>query len=186
MPKIIYFAMTSADGFIEDRRGSIGFHTPDAEEHAFINGLHSSAGLFILDARDYQIMKWWDTPAASAADETAEVLAYTEFWQKVHKHVVSADRPDDLPAGYGYSETLDTQNLRAWLAANEKDVMVSAGVAGQCLREGLLDEVWLMVVPVLLGAGLPVSIGEEAQLKLLEPVKVGKGWLFNRYAVLNK
>jgi len=100
MNRVIYFAMTSADGFIEDRRGSIEFHTPDAAVHEFINERHGTIRSMVLDA-----------------------------------------------------------------------------------REGLLDEVWLMVVPVCLGAGLPVSIGEEVGLRLEESLRFENGWLFNRYAV---
>ncbi len=43
-------------------------------------------------------------------------------------------------------------------AAGAKDVEVlGADVAGQCLQRGLVDEILVYVLPVLLGAGIPIS-----------------------------
>jgi dihydrofolate reductase len=43
-------------------------------------------------------------------------------------------------------------------AAGEKDLeILGADVAGQCLREGLVDELLVYVLPVLLGEGIPLS-----------------------------
>jgi len=42
-------------------------------------------------------------------------------------------------------------------AAGEKDLVVlGANVAAQCLRRGLIDEIFVFVLPVLLGAGTPL------------------------------
>lgn len=183
MNRVIYFAMTSADGFIEDRRGSIEFHTPDAAVHAFINERHGTIRSMVLDARDYGIMQWWDSPAAEATDEAQEVLAYTRLWKQMKKYLIAPAKPADLPQEYQYREFLEPDQLRLWLSAGLGDMMVSAGLAGVCAREGLLDEVWLMVVPVCLGAGLPVSIGEEVGLRLEESLRFENVWLFNRYEV---
>jgi dihydrofolate reductase len=50
-------------------------------------------------------------------------------------------------------------------AAGDKDVLVlGAEVARQLLTAGLLDEVWLHLVPLLMGAGTPLFAGERAEL----------------------
>jgi dihydrofolate reductase len=54
-------------------------------------------------------------------------------------------------------------------AAGSKDlVVVGADVASQCLERGLVDELLVMVLPVLLGAGTPLYKPEKATRVELE------------------
>ena len=124
-----------------------------------------------------------DRAARSGILTAQEVLAYTRLWKQMKKYLIAPAKPADLPQEYQYREFLEPDQLRLWLSAGLGDMMVSAGLAGVCAREGLLDEVWLMVVPVCLGAGLPVSIGEEVGLRLEESLRFENVWLFNRYEV---
>jgi dihydrofolate reductase len=55
-------------------------------------------------------------------------------------------------------------------AAGDKDLIVlGADVAGQCLERGLVDEVQLMMLPVLLGDGVRLYGAEGAARVNLEP-----------------
>ena len=38
MAKLIYSAITSHDGYVEDKRGNFDWAMPDAQAHAFIKG----------------------------------------------------------------------------------------------------------------------------------------------------
>jgi dihydrofolate reductase len=61
---------------------------------------------------------------------------------------------------------------QARVAAGDRDVSIAGGASAvqQCLRAGLLDELYLHIVPVLLGSGerLLDGVGDP----VLEPVKV--------------
>lgn len=75
---------------------------------------------------------------------------------------------------------------RAREAAGSKDVLVlGSDVARGLLREGLLDEVHLHVVPVLLGGGTPLFTGDRADLV---PVGTPRGGAANhlRYRVTTR
>jgi dihydrofolate reductase len=63
---------------------------------------------------------------------------------------------------------------RARAAAGDRNVDIAGGASTvrQYLREGLVDELQLHVVPVLLGAGLPLLEGLGAGRRDLEPVRV--------------
>jgi dihydrofolate reductase len=61
---------------------------------------------------------------------------------------------------------------RARAAAGDRDVAVAGGASAvrQCLAAGLLDSLWLHVVPVVLGGGTPLFDGPD--VPRLEPVRV--------------
>lgn len=84
---------------------------------------------------------------------------------------------DPLPMDGGTTFTFVTDGVRSALdqaraAAGELDVSIGGGAEAvqQFLAAGLLDELYLHIVPVVLGAGerLLVNVGDPA----LEPVKV--------------
>jgi dihydrofolate reductase len=56
-------------------------------------------------------------------------------------------------------------------AAGGKDLVVlGADVSAQCLRAGLIDEIFVFVLPVLLGAGTPLYAAGGAGRVNLEPI----------------
>jgi dihydrofolate reductase len=60
--------------------------------------------------------------------------------------------------------------------AGEKDVIVStANVMRQCLRAGLIDEIHIDLVPVILGAGVPMFEGLGGAPIELEQMRVVEG-----------
>jgi hypothetical protein len=48
MAKLIYAAISSLDGYIEDREGKFDGAEPDEEVHHYINDLERSAGTHLL------------------------------------------------------------------------------------------------------------------------------------------
>ncbi|MEW2355591.1 dihydrofolate reductase family protein [Spirillospora sp. NPDC029432] len=89
-------------------------------------------------------------------------------WAGVPAFVVTHRRRDDLAGGNGgvfAFDGLEGAVRRAREAAGAKDtVVMGADVAGQALRAGLLDELYVHLVPLLLGAGTPFLGGERAGL----------------------
>lgn len=55
--------------------------------------------------------------------------------------------------------------------AGDRDVEVlGSDVTGQCLRRGLLDEIFVLTLPVLLGRGTPLFTGAGPDRVTLEPI----------------
>lgn len=74
--------------------------------------------------------------------------------------VVTHRPPEDWPyedAPFAFvTEGIDAAVARAQDFAGDKVVGVNAGtIASQCVAAGLLDEVWVDLVPVFLGGGVP-------------------------------
>jgi dihydrofolate reductase len=81
------------------------------------------------------------------------------------------------PAGAGsdgptfLSGDIEQAVTTARTAAGSKDLIVlGANVGAQCLRAGLIDEIFVFVLPVLLGAGTRLYAADGAGRVNLEPI----------------
>jgi len=87
--KLIYAAITSLDGYIEDPDGGFDWAEPDAEVHAFVNDLEKPIGTHLYGRRMYETMAVWqdigDEPGLSVAERE-----YAELWRALDKVVYSS------------------------------------------------------------------------------------------------
>jgi len=49
MAKLIYAAIASFDGYVEDEEGKFGWAAPDDEVHAFVNDLERPIGTYLYN-----------------------------------------------------------------------------------------------------------------------------------------
>ena len=66
MAKLIFSAITSLDGYIEDERGNFDWAAPDEEVHSFVNELERPVGTYLYGRRMYETMVYWETAQALA------------------------------------------------------------------------------------------------------------------------
>ena len=92
--------------------------------------------------------------------------------------------PADAEAPYTFVGDLGAAVAQAATVAGEGIVSVAgAGIARQCLRAGLLDEIWMDLVPVLLGEGVRY-LGGLGDVTLSTPTVIeGAGVTHLRYRV---
>src|SRR5438093_10765130 len=95
MARLIYSAIASLDGFVEDEQGEFGWARPDAEVHAFVNDLERPVGTHLYGRRMYETMVYWET----AGDQAAVTRDFAEIWRAAEKvvysrtlHTVSSER----------------------------------------------------------------------------------------------
>jgi dihydrofolate reductase len=67
MAKLIYSAISSLDGYVEDAEGNFDWGRPDDELFAFINDLERPIGTYLYGRRMYETMVFWETVATGAA-----------------------------------------------------------------------------------------------------------------------
>ena len=87
MARLIYSAIASLDGYLEDEHGSFEWAAPDEEVHAFVNDLERPIGTYLYGRRMYETMVFWET--ASTVDEPAVFRDYAELWRAADKVVFS-------------------------------------------------------------------------------------------------
>ena len=60
MAKLIYSAIASLDGYVEDDEGNFDWAAPDGEVHAFVNDLERPIGTYLYGRRMYETMVFWE------------------------------------------------------------------------------------------------------------------------------
>src|SRR3954454_15328959 len=88
MAKLIYSAIGSLDGYVEDAAGRFDWAAPDDEVHAFVNDLERPIGTHLYGRRMYETMVFWETVDV-AAEEPSVGRDFAEIWQAADKVVYS-------------------------------------------------------------------------------------------------
>lgn len=182
MALLIYTAIMSLDGYIEDEDGSFGWSTPDEEVHAFINDLERPVGTYLYGRRLYETMVYWET-AQTLANQTHVEQDYATIWQAAEKIVYSRTLQTVSSARTRIERDFHPGAIRQLKATAERDITVGgAELAAQAIGAGLVDEYHLFLTPVVVGGGkpsLPQRIG--LHLELLDERRFSQGVVYLRY-----
>ena len=89
MAKLMYAAIASLDGYVEDEEGRSDWAMPDEEVHAFVNDLERPIGTYLDGRRMYETLVFWETASEHRADEPAVIWDYAEIWRAAEKIVYS-------------------------------------------------------------------------------------------------
>ena len=182
MAKLIYSAIASADGYVEDADGRFDWAEPDEELLRFVNELERPAGTYLYGRRTYQTMLYWET-AHTLPGLPASIQEFTGIWQAAEKIVFSRTLASVSSARTRIERTFDPGVIRQLKSAAEHDISVGgADLAGQAIKAGLVDELRLLLLPVLVGGGkgaLPHGIRSE--LELLDTRRFASGAVYLRY-----
>ena len=183
MAKLIYSAIASLDGYIEDERGKFDWARPDDEVHAFANELQRPVATCLYGRRLYETMAAWET---LGADGDPPVLReFGELWRAADKVVYSATLDSVSTARTRIEREFDPAAVRELKAAAAGDLSVGgAALAASAFAAGLVDELHLLLVPVLVGGGkraLPDGI--RIELEHEEQRSFSSGVVYLRYRV---
>jgi dihydrofolate reductase len=179
---LIYSAIASLDGYVEDTKGFFEWAAPDEEVHSFITELERPVGTYLYGRRMYETMVYWETaPLDGSAPEF--LRDFTRMWQAAQKVVYSRTLESVSSARTRIEREFDGDAVKSLKATADRDLTVGGPeLAGQALDAGLVDELQLFVVPVVIGGGkswLPDSV--QVDLDLLEARRFGNGFVFLRY-----
>ena len=163
MSKLLYSATMSLDGFIAGPHGDMSWMTDlVVGSSPEVDDLMHSVGALLVGKRTFT----GDDPNAGTDAEGA-------FGGQWHGPViVLTHHPDETSeADLTFATDLDTAVAMAKDAAGGKYVnILGANVAQQCIDAGLLDEVLVLVAPVLLGDGVRLFDRPGGTRIVLEPV----------------
>lgn len=182
MGRLIYTVQVSLDGRVADGQGDFGFAEPDEQVHAFVNDLERDIGTYLCGRRLYEVMAYWEDPPA---DSHEIELDFGRIWRAADKIVYSTTLDAVATERTRIERTFDPHAVRGMKAALDHDLSVGgARLAAAALQAGLVDELQLLIVPHLVGAG-PRALpdGVTAALRLTDERRFDNGTAFLRYAV---
>jgi dihydrofolate reductase len=184
MATLVYTAITSLDGYVEDSDGNFDWAAPDAEVHAFVNDRERPAGTYLYGRRMYETMQYWET-ADSLPDSSAVSLDFAKLWQAADKIVYSTTIESVGTARTRIERSFDPDAIRVLKGTADRDITVGGpDLAAHAFRAGLIDEINLFVAPVVVGGGKPALPSDLLlSLELLDERRFGNGVVYLRYRI---
>ena len=150
MANLIYSAICSLDGYVEDTQGRFDWAAPDEEVHAFVNELERSVGTYLYGRRMYETMVFWET----ADTQSPVAREYAGIWRAADKIVYSRTLTAVSSPRTRLERHLDLAAVKRLKESSPSDITVGgAHLAGQAIAAGLVDECHLLLCPVAVGGG---------------------------------
>ncbi|MGB2875273.1 MAG: dihydrofolate reductase family protein [Gaiellaceae bacterium] len=177
--KLVYSAIASLDGYVEDEKGKFDWAAPDAEVHAFVNDLERPVGTYLYGRRMYETMVDWET----VADDRQFMRDYAEIWRAAEKVVYSRSLETVSSARTRIERNFDPEAVRQLKATGRGEISVGGpGLAAEAIRAGLVDEYRLFLVPVVVGGGKrALPDGVHFELELLDERRFESGVVYLHY-----
>lgn len=184
MAKLIYTAIASLDGYVEDEQGKFDWAMPDEEVHAFVNNLERPIGTHLYGRRMYETMKAWDTDEILKGQPQV-MHDYAKIWRAADKIVYSRSLEEGETARTRLESTFDPEAVRTLKEIEQQHISIGgAELAGQALDAALVDELHLLLVPVVVGAGKPaLPVQARMALNLLGQQNFANGTIYLHYGI---
>ena len=184
MANLIYAALASLDGFIEDASGDFQWAAPDEEVHVFVNDLERPIGTYLYGRRMYETMVYWES-VVTDADEEPVARDFAELWRAAEKVVYSTTLQTASSARTRIERAFDPEAVRRMKVAATADISVGGPeLAAHVLRAHLVDELHLFVTPIVVGGGKPALPSDvRSELELLDEHRFASGTVHLHYAV---
>ncbi|MBK5232374.1 MAG: dihydrofolate reductase family protein [Thermoleophilia bacterium] len=183
MRKIVYMGQVSIDGYYEDSTGDFSWAEPDEEIHRFTNDVIRQAGASLMGRRMYETMEphWTEVAANRPGPDYADEFA--QAWVETPRYVFSRTLdsvPDGLTLVSGDIEA-EVRRLKE-MPGGPIDVG-GPGLANSLAEFDLIDELLMVVFPVVIGGGKPYLGPNFAGKKwaLVEQSKFSSGVPLMRY-----
>ena len=181
MARLIYAALASLDGYVADQHGSFDWAAPDEHVHAFVNDLERPIGTHLYGRRLYEVMVAWET--MDVRDEPPVMKDFAEIWKAADKIVYSRTLESVSSAGTRIERAFEPEAVQQMKAGADRDISIGgAGLAGQAIAAGLVDEYHLFLVPTVVGGGTrALPDGVRVNVELLGEHRFDNGVVYLHY-----
>ena len=183
MGKLVWMMSVSLDGFMAAPDRGLDWQHIDAQVHRDFNRRLGALRAFLDGRITYELMvDFWPTADADP-QAPPEIADFARIWRDMPKYVFSRTLTEADWDTTVLSE-VDPVWVRHLLNEPGGDVAVGGAELAATFRElDLIDEYWVYVHPVLIGAGLPMfgPADRLTELVLLETMTFDNGVVLLRY-----
>jgi len=188
MRSLIFFMHTSLDGFVAGPKREMDWIKVDEDMFDFVATMTDQADTALYGRVTYEMMQsYWPT-AAEKPNASKHDKEHSAWYNKVSKVVLSKTmNGNGLDNTTVISDHL-VDNINKIKNQDGGNILIfgSPSASHSLLSEGLIDEFWLFVNPILLGQGMPLFKGvtEKTKLKLIETKTFACGVIALHYSKL--
>jgi dihydrofolate reductase len=181
MHTISTFTYVSADGFFAGPDGEIDWFHSVPKDDEFEKHTHRQSGTrntLLMGRTTYDMMKaFWPTDEATKSDpEMADVMRNSP-------KIVVSKTLRSLEEGPNWKNLTLLRDVGDLKKDSDMTVLGSGSIVQQLLNRGMLDDLHLVVVPIILGAGKALFRDvHKTKLKLRESKSFGNGLVVNHYS----
>jgi dihydrofolate reductase len=182
MRKIHVYLMVSLDGYFEGPNHDLSWHNVDEEFNQFAISQLRDTGLMLFGRSTYQLMEGYWPKVEEDPKTTPDDVEVARLMNNTPKMVISRTL-NQVKEGPNWKNVtlrnkLDVSEIKKLKQQTGKDIWAGGSeLATSLLKEGLVDEVRLMVAPVVVGAGTPLFKGLDTRMKFklakTQPFKSG-------------
>lgn len=170
MRNLIFFMHTSLDGFVAGLNGEMDWIKFDDALFDFVGTMTEQADTALYGRVTYEMMQSYWPNAGEQPNATKHDKEHSAWYNKVAKIVLSKTMQE---TGLHNTKVIGgqlTDNIKKLKQQDGKNILIfgSPRASQALLNEGLIDEFWLFVNPVILGKGMPLfkDITGTTKLKL--------------------
>lgn len=181
MRKVIVFMMTTLDGYIAGPNDEIDWHQVDEEFNEFAVEQLKSMGVLLFGRMTYEGMaSYWPTPAASTDDPAVAGMMNTLPKIVFSRTLEKAEWQNTRLIKDNIAEEITKLKAQP---GQDLIILGSSHLTASFINLGLLDELRIMVNPVILGDGKSLFDGvtEHLKLRLLKTRVFGNGNVLHYY-----
>lgn len=179
---------TSLDGFVAGPKGEMNWIKLSTSLFDFVATMTDQADTALYGRVTYEMMQSYWPQAGEKPNASKHDKEHSRWYNQVAKVVLSKTITETgLENTQVISDQL-TKNITNLKQQPGKNILIfgSPGASQSLLKEGLIDEFWLFVNPIILGNGMPLfkGITETIPLKLMESITFDCGVIALHYSKL--
>lgn len=188
MRSLIFFMHTSLDGFVSGLNGEIDWINLDDAMFDFVATMTDQADTALYGRVTYEMMQSYWPKAGEQPNATKHDIHHSNWYNKVSKVVLSKTIHE---TGLHNTKIIGdrlSENITKLKQQDGKSILIfgSPGASQSLLNQGLIDEFWLFVNPIILGKGMPLfkDITGTTKLRLVESKTFACGVIALHYGKL--
>jgi dihydrofolate reductase len=188
MRNLIFFMHTSLDGFIAGLNGEMNWIKLDDAMFDFVATMTDQSDTALYGRVTYEMMQSYWPKAGEQPNASKHDKVHSNWYNNVSKVVLSKTIQE---TGLYNTKVISDQlsnNINKLKQQNGKNILIfgSPGASQSLLNEGLIDEFWLFVNPIILGQGMPLfkDITGTTKLNLIESKTFACGVIALHYGKL--
>ncbi|MFX1479345.1 MAG: dihydrofolate reductase family protein [Promethearchaeota archaeon] len=169
---VLWHTSMSLDGYISGPNDSMDWVFNYSYPKDEVDEVIRTTGALLVGKRSYNVGKDENSPPEAQKP-------YEGQW-KGPQFVLTHHPPDnsnDPTITFLEGDISEAVNLALKAAAGKNVVIIGASVARQCIDAGLIDEIYIHIVPILLGDGVPLfrrKGNAKTKLKMISFTKSGQ------------